>query len=86
MAVPSAGALNLPKEHPLSIDEASKFRQLDDDFRLDYARLWQALVMADERGIRSAAAAMNAGAMAELFAGMLTNRPWDQVRRQTRYL
>ncbi len=54
-------------------------RQLDDDFRLEYAKLWQSLVMADERGIRSAAAAMNAGAMAELFAGMLTNRPWDQA-------
>ena len=55
------------------------FRRLDDEFRLQYARMWQALVMADERGIRSAAAAMGAGEMAELFAGVLTQRPWSQV-------
>ena len=34
---------------------------------------------ADEAGIRSAAAAMGAGESAPLFAGMLTQRPWDQV-------
>jgi hypothetical protein len=54
-------------------------RQLDDDFRLQYARMWQALVMADEAGIRSAAAGMGAGDTAELFAGVLTQRPWSQV-------
>lgn len=55
-------------------------RRLDDDFRLQYARMWQALVMADEAGIRSAAAGMGAGETTELFAGVLTQRPWSQVR------
>lgn len=55
-------------------------RQLDDDFRLQYARMWQALVMADEAAIRSAAAGMGAGDTTELFAGVLTQRPWSQVR------
>ena len=43
--------------------------------------MWQALVMADERGIRAAAAGMGAGETAELFAGVLTQRPWSQASR-----
>ena len=35
--------------------------------------------MADEAGIRSAAAGMGAGETTELFAGVLTQRPWSQV-------
>jgi hypothetical protein len=60
-------------------------RQLDDEFRLQYARMWQALVMADEAGIRSAAAGMGAGETTELFAGVLTQRPWSQAS-ENRYL
>lgn len=36
---------------------------------------------ADEAAIRRHASAMGAGASVPLFAGMLTQRPWDQVRR-----
>ncbi|KAL6782666.1 hypothetical protein ACKKBG_A07645 [Auxenochlorella protothecoides x Auxenochlorella symbiontica] len=57
------------------------YRQLDDALRLEYAGLWQALIFADEAAIRRHASAMGAGASVPLFAGMLTQRPWDQVRR-----
>jgi hypothetical protein len=40
---------------------------------------WKALVSADEKGIRSAASTMNAGDAEELFAGILTQRPFDEV-------
>jgi aarF domain-containing kinase len=48
--------------------------------RIQYAKLWRALILADVDGIKSAAVAMNAGESYQLFAGMLTNRPWDKVR------
>jgi len=47
--------------------------------RIQYAKLWKSLIMADVEGIKSASAHMNAGESYALFAGMLTNRPWEKV-------
>lgn len=58
------------------------YRQLDDSFRLDYAGLWHSLVFADEAGIRKFSTAMNAGDMVPLFAGMLTQRPWEEITKK----
>eukprot|EP00879_Flechtneria_rotunda_P031719 GHRR01034673.1.p1 GENE.GHRR01034673.1~~GHRR01034673.1.p1 ORF type:complete len:438 (+),score=116.78 GHRR01034673.1:236-1549(+) len=55
------------------------YRQIDDDFRREYAALWQALILADKQGIKQHAESMNAGDAYPLFAAMLTMRPWDQV-------
>ena len=54
-------------------------RQITDEFRKSYALLWQSLIFADAEGIKEHSQAMNAGDMYPLFAGMLTNRPWDEV-------
>ncbi len=54
-------------------------RQITDSFRKSYALLWQSLIFADAEGIKEHSQAMNAGDMYPLFAGMLTNRPWDEV-------
>ena len=64
------------------------YRRLSDDFRLEYAGLWRSLVFGDEAGIRRHAAGLNAGDSVQLFAGMLTMRPWDEVTRcaQRKYL
>lgn len=56
------------------------YRQIDDDFRREYAALWRALILADKQGIKRHAEGMNAGDAYPLFAAMLTMRPWDQVR------
>ena len=58
-------------------------RQITDSFRKSYALLWQSLIFADAEGIKQHSQAMNAGDMYPLFAGMLTNRPWDEVLSQT---
>ncbi|KAL4448834.1 hypothetical protein ABPG77_007551 [Micractinium sp. CCAP 211/92] len=58
------------------------YRQLDDAFRLEYAGLWHSLVFADEGGIRRHSAAMNAGDAVPLFAGMLTQKPWEEVTQK----
>lgn len=45
--------------------------------------LWQALILADEEGIKRHSASMNAGDAYPLFAAMLTTRPWDQITRKS---
>ena len=55
------------------------YRSLSDDFRIEYAGLWRALIFADEAGIRKHSEAMNAGDAVPVFAAMLTQRPWEQV-------
>lgn len=57
------------------------YRHIDDKFREEYAGLWRALIFSDEEGIRRHSISMNAGDAYPLFAGMLTQRPWKQVRR-----
>lgn len=56
------------------------YRQIDNNFRRQYAALWRALIFADKQGIKQHAESMNAGDAYPLFAAMLTMRPWDQVR------
>ncbi|KAL4422859.1 hypothetical protein ABPG75_009056 [Micractinium tetrahymenae] len=58
------------------------YRRLDDHFRLEYAGLWHSLVFADEAGIRRHSTAMNAGDAVPLFAGMLTQKPWEEITQK----
>ncbi len=55
------------------------YRELKDDFRLEYAGLWRSLVFADIEGIHRHSVKMNAGHAVPIFAAMLTQRPWDDV-------
>ena len=55
------------------------YQALSDDFRLDYARLWRAIVFADVEEIERRCQKLNAGAMYPLLAAMLTARPWDDI-------
>jgi len=55
------------------------YRNLDDKFKNDYCRLWQALVTADEKEIKKRCANMNAGKIYTLLAAMLTMKPWDDI-------
>eukprot|EP00884_Botryococcus_braunii_P012895 jgi/Botrbrau1/21606/Bobra.43_1s0012.2 len=58
------------------------YRQLDDRFRLDYAGLWQAIILGNVDGIQRYSEAMNAGNAPQLFACMLTMRPWEDIVQQ----
>ncbi|KAM4013360.1 aarF domain-containing protein kinase 1 isoform 2-T2 [Anomaloglossus baeobatrachus] len=57
------------------------YQELTDHFRLNYCRLWQALLAADMRGIRTYSQRLGAGDLYPLFACMLTARSWDSVNR-----
>lgn len=59
------------------------YKVISDEFRLDYAKLWRALIFGDEDGIRRHSERMNAGAMYQLFASILTTRQWDDVMNPT---
>jgi len=55
------------------------YRELDDHFRLEYAKLWKSLIFADIKGIEESAKEMNAGHAIPLFAGMITQRQWKDI-------
>jgi aarF domain-containing kinase len=57
------------------------YRRLDDNFRLEYSKLWRALILGDVKGITESATKMNAADSVPLFAGMLTQRQWRDVTR-----
>jgi hypothetical protein len=62
--------------HTFTISEdntAGLYRQIDDNFRLQYAKLWQALIYGDAVAIKQSAEAMHAGDMYPLFVAMLTH-------------
>ncbi|EGD72100.1 atypical/ABC1/ABC1-B protein kinase [Salpingoeca rosetta] len=55
------------------------YRQLDEDFRDLYCRLWRALIRGDAEDIKMYAERMNAGEFYFIFAAMLTYKGWDEV-------
>lgn len=66
------------------------YRTLDNSFRLDYARLWNALIAGDEPGIEhysyrlfTQAERVSEGGIDHhrLFASMLTGRTWDVISK-----
>ncbi|KAG8449002.1 hypothetical protein GDO86_015894 [Hymenochirus boettgeri] len=57
------------------------YQVLTESFRLDYCKLWQALIAADMQGIRTYSQRLGAGELYPLFACMLTARSWKSVNR-----
>lgn len=55
------------------------YRKLDDSFRRNYCRLWQAIILADETGIEKYGKKLNAGPLYALLAAVLTLKPWDSI-------
>ncbi|KAG7340058.1 ABC1 family-domain containing protein [Nitzschia inconspicua] len=60
------------------------YKQLDDNFRLKYSKLWKSLMMADLKGIEESCASMGVTKMYPLFAAMLTARPYDEIIERSR--
>jgi aarF domain-containing kinase len=60
------------------------YKQLDDDFRLEYAYLWKSLMMADIKGIEKSCAALGVHEMYPLLAAMLTSRPFDEIQKRSK--
>ncbi|ESO91928.1 hypothetical protein LOTGIDRAFT_121554 [Lottia gigantea] len=57
------------------------YQSLTEEFRLNYCKLWLALIKADVDKIKKYSERMNAGKMAGLFACMLTARSWNSITK-----
>ncbi|CAM9824095.1 unnamed protein product [Lampetra fluviatilis] len=57
------------------------YQTLSDGFRVDYCRLWQALLRADVAAVEKHARSLGAGELYGLFACVLTARSWDVVQQ-----
>ncbi len=55
------------------------YKQLDDEFRLDYCLLWKALVFGEVDVIRQQCQRFGAGDLYPLLAAMITARPWNNI-------
>ncbi|CAF91242.1 unnamed protein product, partial [Tetraodon nigroviridis] len=55
------------------------YQVLHADFRLDYCRLWQALIKGDMSGVERYSRRLGAGDLYPLFACVLTARSWTSV-------
>ena len=61
------------------------YKQLDNEFRVVYAELWKALMMADIPGIRRSCSALGVdGKLYTLLSGLLTARPFDEVLERSK--
>lgn len=57
------------------------YRELDDDFRKKYCRLWRGLVLRNTQEVEEACAALGAPGLANIFSIFLLNRSWTSARR-----
>jgi len=60
------------------------YKQIDDDFRLTYARLWKSLLMADINGIKESCSSLGVKEMYPLLSAMLTSRPFDEIMERSK--
>ena len=52
---------------------------LSSDFRVQYCKMWQALIRSDIDGVKQSSEALGVGEMYGLLACILTARSWDVV-------
>ncbi|XP_028574331.1 aarF domain-containing protein kinase 1 isoform X2 [Podarcis muralis] len=68
------------KTHIILLDHGL-YQVLSENFRLDYCRLWQALIKSDMKRVQKYSRRLGAGDLYPLFACMLTARSWESVNR-----
>ncbi|XP_035757868.1 aarF domain-containing protein kinase 1 isoform X2 [Egretta garzetta] len=68
------------KAHIILLDHGL-YQVLSESFRMDYCRLWQALIKADMKKVQKYSRRLGAGDLYPLFACMLTARSWESVNR-----
>lgn len=60
------------------------YKTIDDQFRIQYAELWQSLMLADLEGIQTSCKGLGVTKMYPLFAAMLTARPYDEIMERSK--
>mmetsp|Transcript_22379 Transcript_22379/g.37917 ORF Transcript_22379/g.37917 Transcript_22379/m.37917 type:complete len:581 (-) Transcript_22379:181-1923(-) len=70
---------NNKKKAQIVLLDHGLYRQLDDEFRMNYCHLWKALVTFNRSDIEKYCRKLNAGDMYPLLSAMLTLSAWDDV-------
>lgn len=73
----------IPHRGQIVLLDHGLYRKLQDDFRQNYVRLWQGIIMRDEESIEKYCRRLNAGDMYSLLAAMLTMKPWNDIVTRT---
>lgn len=60
------------------------YKDIDDNFRICYAKLWSSLMLADLKGIKNACKSIGVDEMYTLLAAMLTSRPYDEIMERSK--
>ena len=60
------------------------YKEIDDTFRVRYARLWRSLMVADLKEIQASCHDMGVDRAYPLFAAILTARPYDEIMERSR--
>jgi len=60
------------------------YKEINNEFRISYARLWKSLMLADIPGIKESCKQMNVTKMYPLLAAMLTARPFDEMMERAK--
>lgn len=55
------------------------YRELSNEFRVNYCNLWRAMVTSNEEDIQKYCRKLNAGSLYTLLSAILTMRPWDDI-------
>ncbi|GJQ10648.1 hypothetical protein GpartN1_g2439.t1 [Galdieria partita] len=68
-----------PKSPLIVMLDHGLYRELSPDLRLSYAKMWRSIVLGDRQGIIESSKALGVGDYYELFAQLLTTRPWRDI-------
>jgi len=68
-----------PRKPQVVLVDHGLYKTLSPDFRITYAKLWKALLLADITQIRATCEALGVTKMYQLLAAMLTSRPFDEI-------
>lgn len=72
---------NPPYPLPSLPPSPSHCQELSDKFRVNYCKLWQALINEDQAAIKHYCMELHAGSLYKLLACMVTARAWAKIER-----
>ncbi|KAF9345652.1 hypothetical protein BGX34_004575 [Mortierella sp. NVP85] len=70
-----------PRNFEIVLLDHGLYRELTPEFRLDYARLWTAIIASDEKEIKHRALRLGGTDAYQLFSTILTGRDWSVVQK-----
>ncbi|KAF9111711.1 hypothetical protein BGX27_004553 [Mortierella sp. AM989] len=80
MIRPTPSGSSSPRNFEIILLDHGLYRELTPEFKLDYARLWTAIIASDEEEIKYRALKLGGTDAYQLFSSILTGRDWSVVQ------